>query len=43
METGIVRIAEIARQNPKERFTALIHHINQETLVECQQAINCVL
>ncbi len=40
METGLVRIAEIARQNPKERFTALIHHINHETLKECHLAIS---
>jgi RNA-directed DNA polymerase len=40
METGLVRIAEIARQNPKERFTALIHHINQETLIECHQMVS---
>ncbi len=40
METGLVRIAEIARQNPKERFTALVHHINQETLIECHQAMS---
>ena len=35
METGLVRIAEIARRRPKERFTALVHHINAETLMEC--------
>ncbi|ABI67500.1 group II intron reverse transcriptase/maturase [Cutibacterium avidum] len=40
METGLVRIAEIARQNPKERFTALIHHINHETLKECHLEIS---
>ena len=28
METGLVRIAEIAKKRPKERFTALVHHIN---------------
>jgi len=35
METGLVRIAEIAKGRPKERFTALVHHINAETLIEC--------
>jgi RNA-directed DNA polymerase len=35
METGLVRIAEIAKKRPKERFTALVHHINAETLTEC--------
>ena len=32
METGLVRIAELAKQNPKERFTSLVHHINEESL-----------
>jgi group II intron reverse transcriptase/maturase len=40
METGLVRIAEIARERPKEQFTTLIHHINQESLMECHQEIS---
>ena len=35
METGLVRIAETAKKRPEERFTALVHHINAETLTEC--------
>lgn len=40
METGLVRIAEIARERPKERFTTLVHHINQASLMECHQEIS---
>jgi RNA-directed DNA polymerase len=40
METRLVRIARIAREKPKERFTALVHHINQETLAECHRELN---
>ncbi|MHB0967992.1 MAG: reverse transcriptase domain-containing protein [Bellilinea sp.] len=32
VETKLARIAEIAKQNKNEKFTALAHHINQETL-----------
>jgi hypothetical protein len=34
METELVRIAKMAREKPKERFTTLIHHINQESLMD---------
>ncbi|MBF7810956.1 MULTISPECIES: hypothetical protein [Clostridium] len=31
METKLLKIAEIARQNPKEKFTSLYHYINKES------------
>ena len=40
METELVRIAKMAREKPKERFTTLIHHINQESLMGCHQEIS---
>lgn len=39
MGTGLVRIAEIAKERPKERFTALVHHINAGTLMECHEEL----
>ncbi len=33
METQLTRIAEKAKENPKLRFTTLVHHINEESLV----------
>ena len=33
METKLTRIAEKARENPKLRFTTLVHLINEETLM----------
>jgi group II intron reverse transcriptase/maturase len=35
METKLARIASIAKERPNERFTALIHLINKESLMEC--------
>lgn len=35
METKLARIANIAKERPNERFTALIHLINKESLMEC--------
>lgn len=40
METKLVRIAEIAKEKPKEVFTALYHHLNQEMLIECHQELS---
>lgn len=37
METKLERIAQIARTNPKEEFTSLIHLINKETLIKCHK------
>jgi RNA-directed DNA polymerase len=33
VETKLTRIAEKARENPKLRFTTLVHLINEETLM----------
>lgn len=33
MQTKLERIAKVAKENPKERFTSLIHLINEETLI----------
>ncbi len=33
METKLKRIAEAAREKPKERFTSLAHLINEQMLV----------
>jgi group II intron reverse transcriptase/maturase len=40
METKLTRIAEVAREKPKERFTSLAHLINETMLVECHQEMD---
>ncbi len=40
METKLERIAQIAKANPKERFTSLIHLINKEALMQCHDEMN---
>ena len=35
METKLARIAEIAREKPKEQFTSLYHLLNKEMLLKC--------
>lgn len=37
METELVRIAEAARKRPEEKFTSLIHLINEESVQECHK------
>lgn len=37
METKLKRIAEVAKEKPKEKFTSLIHLINKQTLMECHK------
>jgi len=39
METKLVRIAQIAKERPKEVFTSLYHHLNEEMLVKCHQEL----
>ena len=34
METKLLRIAQIAREKPEEKFISLAHHINIEALTE---------
>ena len=40
METKISRIAERAKQNPKEVFTSVYHLINKDLLLECHKELN---
>ncbi|WP_274435606.1 reverse transcriptase domain-containing protein [Alicyclobacillus sp. ALC3] len=40
METKLARIAEIARQKPKERFTSLYHLLNEEMLRLCHEELD---
>lgn len=35
MNTKLIRIAEIAKLNPKEKFTSLAHLLSEETLIQC--------
>lgn len=38
--TKLERIAEIAKNNPKEKFTSLIHLVNKEMLIECHYELS---
>lgn len=40
METKLERITEVARTRPKERFTSLIHLINEEMLIKCHHELD---
>ena len=40
METKLARIAETAKTKPEEKFTSLVHLINEEMLIECHQEIS---
>lgn len=40
METKLVKIAEIAREKPKEVFTSLHHHLNEEMLTLCHKELS---
>ena len=40
MYTKLERIAEIARNNPKERFTSLMHLVNKEMLIKCHYELS---
>jgi len=37
MQTKLERIAEIAKERPEERFTSLIHLINEESLIKAHR------
>lgn len=39
METKLIRIAEIAKENPNEVFTSLYHHLNVELLTQCHNEL----
>jgi RNA-directed DNA polymerase len=38
-KTVLARIAQIARERPKEQFTSLAHLLNQQMLVECHEEL----
>lgn len=40
LETKFTRIAYIAKAKPKERFTSLVHMIDEELLKQCHQELN---
>lgn len=40
METKLERIAKVAKSNPNERFTSLIHLISKEALIQCHEEMN---
>ena len=40
METKLKRIAEAARERPKERFTSLVHLVNEEMLEICHREMD---
>lgn len=39
METKLQRIAEIAKENPKEKFTSLMHIVNKDVLRKCHEEL----
>jgi RNA-directed DNA polymerase len=39
METKLLKIAEIARQKPKEKITSLYHYINKKMLLKCHKQL----
>jgi group II intron reverse transcriptase/maturase len=40
METKLARIAEVAKANPNEKFTSLMHLINKEMLIQCHKEMS---
>lgn len=40
MSIGLTRIAQRAKEDPQERFTALSHHLNVELLRESWETLN---
>jgi len=40
MKTKLERIAEIAKEKPKERFTSLAHLLEERMLMQCHKEIN---
>ena len=40
METQLIRIAEVAKAQPKEKFTSLAHLINEDALKQCHQEMS---
>ena len=40
VQTKLARIAEIAKENPKEQFTSLYHLLNEELLTQCHRELD---
>jgi RNA-directed DNA polymerase len=40
LETKLARIAQIAKEQPKEQFTSLAHLLNVEMLRKCHQELS---
>lgn len=40
METKLARIAQVAKERPKEKFTSLAHLINVGMLLECHHELS---
>jgi RNA-directed DNA polymerase len=40
MQTKLARIAEIAKEKPKELFTSMYHLLNEEMLTQCHQELD---
>jgi RNA-directed DNA polymerase len=39
METKLLRIAEKAKEQPKVKFTSLVHLLNEESLIQCHHGL----
>lgn len=40
VQTKLARIAEIAKEKPKEQFTSLYHLLNEELLTQCHRELD---
>jgi RNA-directed DNA polymerase len=40
LETKLIKIAQLAKERPKEQFTSLIHLLNEENLSMCHRELN---
>ena len=41
METKLLRIAELAKSDPKMKFTSLAHLLNEQSLIQCHHELPC--
>ena len=39
METKLLRIAELAKSEPRMKFTSLAHLLNKQSLVQCHHEL----
>lgn len=40
METKLAKIAQVAKERPKEQFTSLAHLLNVEMLLQCHHELS---